>query len=271
VSRGGVDEGVRDKARRASNSRPIRSLARSGLIASGIVHVLIGVLAISVTSGLRGRADQSGALKSVAETPGGGLILWAAAVSLVGLGIWQWTGSRTARPDTSKVFSRRLRDHSKALGFVAVGLAAVAFAVGGRPETAKQTRTFSSTLIELPGGVFVLAGIGLIVAGVGVAFVVRGVTRNFREDIAPPKGAIGHIVVGIGVIGHVMKGLALLTVGGLFAGGALFTDSSWASGIDGAVRYLADLPIGSWPAFVLAGGFMVHGLYLVARGVYIRR
>lgn len=262
---------MREKARRASHSRPVRWLARSGLVASGIVHVLIGVLAISVTTGFKGRADQSGALEIVANTPGGELVLWVAAASLVGLGIWQWTGVLAAGPDRSRIFSRQLRNHSKALGFVAVGLAAAAFAMGGRPGSAEQTRTFSSALIEAPGGIFVLAGIGLIVAGVGIAFIARGASRSFREDISPPTGAIGHIVVAIGVVGHIMKGLALLTVGGLFAGGALLADSSWASGIDGAVRYLAELPIGAWPAYVLASGFMVHGLYLAARGVYIRR
>lgn len=262
---------MRDRARRASHSRPVRFLARSGLIASGVVHVLIGVLAISVASGFNAHADQAGALEAVANTPGGELVLWVAAASLVGLGIWQWTGSRTAGPDRSKVFPRRLRDHAKALGFVAVGLAAALFALGGRTGSAEQTRSATATLIDLPGGVFVLAGVGLIVAGVGIAFIFRGVTRNFREDIAPPPGLLGRVVVAIGVTGHVMKGLALVTVGGLFLGGAFVTDSTWASGIDGAVRYLADLPIGAWPAYALAGGFMVHGVYLAARAVFIRR
>src|SRR5690606_18863812 len=128
-------------AREASNSRPVRALARAGLVASGIIHVLIGGIAISATYGLRQRADQSGALKTVAETPGGVVLLWVAAVALIGLAVWQWTGPMAWRPEG--VAPNRIRDRFKAAGFLVVGLAAVVFAVGGRADTAEATRTLS--------------------------------------------------------------------------------------------------------------------------------
>jgi hypothetical protein len=266
-----ADTSARDRMRRASNSRPVRFAARAGLITSGAVHVLIGALGMSVANGFHGNADQTGALEAVAETPGGVFLLWFATACLLGLGVWQWTGSLTAGPDTSKIFPRKVRDRFKAVGFAAVGLAALAFAIGGRPNAAEGAKTASSALINFPGGVFVLAAVGCIVGGVGVAFVFRGASRNFLEDITPPEGIWGHVVVALGIVGHIFKGLALLLVGALFAGGALFTDSSWTTGLDGAVRYLAELPTGPWPLFLVAGGFMVQGVYLAARGVYIRR
>ena len=256
-------------AKEASNSRPIRALARAGLIASGIIHVLIGAIAISVANGLRQRADQGGALKALAETPGGVVLLWVAAIALIGLAVWQWTGPMSWRPEG--VASNRLRDRLKSVGFLAVGLAAVVFAVGGRADTAEATRTISSVLIDIPGGVFVLGALGFVVACVGGAFVFRGVSRKFREDISPPGGAAGAVVFVLGVVGHTAKGLALLVVGALFVGSAVFTDTSWASGLDGAVRYLAGLPTGVWPLFLVAGGLMAHGLYLVARAAFMRR
>lgn len=261
----------RDRVRDASHSRPVRWLARAGLFASGIVHILIGVLAVSVAEGFTGNADQTGALQAVADTPGGGILLWVSAAALIGLGLWQWTGSLTVGPDDSKVFPRWLRNYAKAVGFAAVGFACLAFAIGSRPNAAESTRTVSTVLIDFPGGVFVLAAIGAIVGGVGVAFVFRGISRNFLEDIKPPHNAFGGAIVVVGMVGHIMKGLALIVVGALFAAGALFTDSSWTSGLDGAIRWLAGLPTGPIALFAVAGGFMVHGLYLAARGVYIRR
>lgn len=265
------DAGKRERMRQASHSRPVRWLARAGLIASAVMHILIGVLGFAVVDGFTGQADQTGALEAVADTPGGAILLWVATVSLIGLGLWQWTGPRTVRPDDSKIFPRWLRNHAKAIGFTAVGLASLAFAVGGRPDAAETTRAASRALIDLPGGVFALAAIGAIVGGVGIAFVFRGVSRNFLEDISPPHNGVGGTIIVIGIIGHTMKGLALIVVGALFAGGALFTDSSWTSGLDGAIRWLAELPTGPWPLYAIAIGFMVQGLYLAARGVYIRR
>ncbi len=247
----------------------MRVLARAGLIASGVIHGMIGAIAISVSYGLRQRADQSGALKALAETPGGVILLWIAAISLIGLAVWQWTGPMAWRPEG--VAPNRIRDRFKSLGFLVVGLAAVVFAVGGRADSAEATRTLSSVLIDIPGGIFALIALGVGVGSVGGAFVFRGVSRNFREDISPPEGAVGVIVVTLGVVGHTMKGAALLIVGALFVGSALFTDTSWASGLDGAVRFLASLPTGVWPLFLIAGGLIVHGGYLVTRAVFMRR
>src|SRR5690554_2477014 len=260
---------ARAAARSASNSRPMRALARGGLVASGILHALIGAIAVSVRYGLNQRADQSGALNAIAETPGGVVLLWVAAISLIGLAIWQWTGPMAWRPEG--VTPNRIRDRFKSAGFLAVGLAAVVFAVGGRADTAEATKTLSTVLIEIPGGLFVLIGLGVGVGVVGGVFVFRGVSRNFLEDISPPKGAAGVAVVTLGVVGHTAKGLALIIVGALFVGSALFTDTSWASGLDGAVRFLASLPTGVWPLFVMGGGLIVHGLYLITRAWFMRR
>jgi hypothetical protein len=260
---------VQTAARDATNSRPARVLARGGLVASGVVHILIGAIAISVARGLRGRADQSGALDAVADVPGGTIVLWIAVVALLGLAVWQWTGPMSPRPQ--RVVPSKVRDRFKAVGFVAVALAALVFAAGGRSDTAKSAQTVSSWLLDLPGGIFVLMAVGVAVGSVGVTFVYRGLSRHFREDINPPAGPVGAAVMTLGVVGYTAKGLALVIIGLLFVGSALFGDASWATGLDGALRFLTTLPTGVWPLFFVAGGLIAHGLYQACRAVYLRR
>ncbi len=65
-------------AREAETSAPLRGLARGGYAANGVVHILIGVIAIVVAAGGDGATDQSGALMSIAAVPLGFVMLWVA-------------------------------------------------------------------------------------------------------------------------------------------------------------------------------------------------
>jgi hypothetical protein len=260
-----------EKLEAATDSRPARVFARTGLIASGILHVLIGVIAIRVGVGLRDTAaDQSGALAATADVPGGTIAIAIAAVGLIGLAVWQWTGPMAWRPEG--VVPNRWRDRVKSLGYLTVGLVALAFTVGGDDDAgSKQVRSLSGWLIEVPGGLWILAALGVGVGAVGVAYVVRGVTRRFREDITVPEGLAGRAVLTLGIAGHVGKGLALLIVGAVFVGGAFLHDSRWTSGLDGAIKFLMSLPTGALPIGVISAGFIAHGGYLMVRAGIMRR
>ena len=50
-------------------------LARGGYAASGVVHLLLGALAVGVTFGGRGQTDQSGAFRTIATAPWGMALL----------------------------------------------------------------------------------------------------------------------------------------------------------------------------------------------------
>lgn len=258
-----------DTVRQVTNSRPARVLARSGLIASGIMHILIGTISIGVALGLNKRADQSGVLATISDVPGGIIVLGMAAVALFGLAIWQWTGPLTSRPQG--VLPNKVRDRFKSLAYLFTGFAVTVFAAGGQSNTAKTTHTISSALINAPGGVFVVAAIGVAVGIAGIVFIVRGVTRRFTEDINLPHGLMRILVVALGVIGHSVKGLALLLIALLFVGGAFLRTSNWSTGLDGAVRFLIALPTGIWPLILISFGLSAQGMYLILRTRYMRR
>jgi hypothetical protein len=65
-------------------------LARIGLVAYGLVHLLIAVLAVRIALGAGGQADKTGALQAAAATGWGRVLLWLVVgglVALVRLGI----------------------------------------------------------------------------------------------------------------------------------------------------------------------------------------
>src|SRR4026208_1871957 len=82
---------ARGKAEQAVDGASLELLARVGLIAYGVVHLLIGWLALHIawrTSASKG-AEFSGALRTLADQPFGKILLWLVAVGLVALALWQ--------------------------------------------------------------------------------------------------------------------------------------------------------------------------------------
>ena len=76
------------EAASASRSPALRALARAGFVFIGLVHVLIGLIALQIDRGQGGQADQSGAIGSLASKPGGTLLLWTGFAACAALALW---------------------------------------------------------------------------------------------------------------------------------------------------------------------------------------
>src|SRR5690349_24404333 len=77
-------------ADRIGRSDALENLARLGLVAHGIIHLLVAWLALQLAWGGGGKeADQSGAMSTLAQTPVGKPLLWVLAVGLIALAVWQ--------------------------------------------------------------------------------------------------------------------------------------------------------------------------------------
>ncbi|WP_188680215.1 DUF1206 domain-containing protein [Subtercola lobariae] len=265
----------------AKNSTVLQLLARLGYAVNGLLHVLIGIIAISIavsgasSGGANGsasggsggtEADQSGALAQLASNPAGEVLLWVIVVGLFALGLWQIiSGFLVRESDAKKRWGKRVSEFGKAVAYIAIGVTALTFALGGSKSSASSSQSASAKLIATPGGVILLVIIGLVVFGIGVFFVVRGITKKFTKDLSVPAGTTGRAVVGLGIVGYIAKGVALAVVGILFVVAAFTLDPSKASGMDGALTSLAALPFGVVILIVVGAGLIAYGLYLGAR------
>ena len=81
---------VKQAAAKASDHPALETAARVGYATSGLLHLLIGWIALQVAVSASSKsADQSGALASLAGNGLGKVVLWVAVVGFLGLGIWQ--------------------------------------------------------------------------------------------------------------------------------------------------------------------------------------
>ncbi|WP_136708743.1 DUF1206 domain-containing protein [Agromyces sp. H66] len=259
-------------ARSARSSRTFRAMARVGYVVLGIVHVVIGAIAISVAVDAGGgEADQGGAMEQVSRVPFGMVVLWVIALGLFALGVWQIGEAVVERdPDTKKKWGRRIKYLGTAIAYIAIGATALTYALGGRSDSSQSSETMTAQLLAAPGGIVLVVLIGLVTLGVGVAFVVRGVRRSFEKQLSLPAGKVGDGVRTLGIVGYVAKGIAIGVVGVLFLVAALTHDPEKAGGLDAALKSLADLPFGQVILWLVGAGLVVYGVYCFARAKYAR-
>lgn len=259
-------------ARAAEDSTVFRTLARIGYIVLGVVHIVIGVIAISVVIGNGGgEADQGGAMEQIGQTPAGVVLLWIIALGLLALAIWQIAEAFLERdPDTKKKWGYRIKFIGTAIAYLAIAWTALVYALGGQSDSSESSQAFSAQLLQTPAGVALLVLVGVVVAAIGVAFVVRGFTRAFKKHLALPAGAAGKGIVTFGVVGYVAKGVAIGVTGILFVVAALTHDSAKAGGLDAALHTLAELPYGPVILWIVGIGLVIYGLFCFARARYAK-
>jgi len=251
----------------------LEGLARAGYAVNGLLHILIAGIVVQIVAGRGGEADQAGALQAVAQLPLGGVMLWVGVVGYAGLTLWQLldaiAGYRPGAKADAVSVADRLKDAGKAGVYAVLAWTTWKFASGGSTDSGKTTSDFTTTLMSAPAGQLLVGAVGLGVLAVGGYHVWKGVTRKFLEDLddnAP--GRLGRAVEMAGLVGYVAKGVALGIVGLLFGWAAWTTDPNDATGLDGAVRSLADEPFGSLTLAVIAAGFVAYGIYSMARARY---
>jgi Domain of Unknown Function (DUF1206) len=271
--RGKVEQ-AGDKAEQAGNSRSLSMVARVGLIAYGAVHVLIAWLALQIAWGLAGNqsADTSGAMKTLADQPFGRILLWLVAVGLIALALWQSTqaiwGYRNS--DGAQRVRKRITSAAKALAYTALGVSAVSIALGSQKSSSQTQQQATSGVLAWPGGRVLVVAAGLIIIGVGVASVVKGVKQSFREEIntSSMSPAVRKGVARLGQVGYVAKGAALGVVGGLLSYATLTFDPQKAQGLDGALQTILAQPFGRFLLTAVALGFLAFGLFAILQARY---
>ncbi|MCU1576614.1 MAG: hypothetical protein JWP70_1318 [Leifsonia sp.] len=250
----------------AANSTILTTLARAGYAASGLVHLLLGYLAIRVALHDSVESDQSGALAEVSKLPGGVFILWLTVVGLAALGLWLIVqGALGLGSSSKKRIVRSLVALAKAAAYLALCATALTFAQGHSTSAGSSTRQTSGSILSLPGGQVLLGLVGVLAIGVGGYFVVKGMKQKFKSDINVPTGRARGPVIVLGVAGYVAKGVAVAIVGILFIVAAATFDPKEASGLDGALKSLAALPFGAVILIAVGVGLIAYGVYTFAR------
>jgi hypothetical protein len=256
-------DGARDASQQLRRTRGYRVLVAVGLASYGVVHLLIAWIALRVAWGGGGDASQQGALRTLAKTGAGPVLLVVVALGMLTLALWQaveaafGNGRVAEQHDEAHRTRKRLASAGRALVYLLLGISAFRLVVGGGGSKGQEDG-LTSRLLSVPLGRVLVVAVGVAVLAVGIGQVVRGIRQTFTEDLSGDRTRATRM---LGSVGYVAKGVALAVVAGLFGWAALSYDAKKAGGLDAALHTVASQPQGSLLLTVLAAGFAAFGLF----------
>jgi hypothetical protein len=270
-----MDDDLGGKVRRQGDelagSKPLGWLARGGLLARGLVYLVIGVLALKLALGDAGRAaNQQGALQTIADRPFGKTLLILVAIGLAGYALWRLTRA-TVGHGAEQWDSGKDRVVAIASG-IAYGILCVTAvkiltdSIAGS-ETPKEA---TGGVLGWSGGPVLVAIAGAILIGVGAYQGYKGLAKKFLDDAKTGEMSSGvrHGYTALGVFGHVARAVIFTLVGYGLIKAAIDYDPQEATGLDGALRKLADASYGPALLAVVAVGLAGFALYSMADARY---
>jgi hypothetical protein len=242
-------------AQQAQQSRLYDVSITVGLIAYGVVYLLIAWIALQLAwGGTSEQASQQGALQELASKPFGTVLLWIVAIGLFALVIWRAMELVYGHLKTGK----KVQSAGRGLVYLVLGISAIKLAVGSGGGGSSQQKSMTARMMQHGAGRVLIVVVGLVIIGVAVHQLHKAWTKKFTEDLT---GGISSTTILLGRLGYAAKGIAFVITGALFAWAAIDYNPGKAGGLDTALRTLKDQPFGSVLLTVVALGFACFGVY----------
>lgn len=255
------------KARQVAKHPWFERAARMGYIANGVLHATIGILAAIIATGGRADADQSGAMRTLADQPFGIILLWVCGIGALLLGLWSL--AQCFLPENKP--KNRLKSAATSVSFLAAGFTFGRFAVGEPSDSGKTATSFTGEMMKTGLGRLLLIGLGIGLLAMAGYYIYKGVTQKFLKDLSG-SGNTGasRAIRYSGMVGYPAKGVVLGALGVVFVVATVQRDPEEASGIDGALKAIQDQPFGPIALLAIGAGLVCYAIYLVFRARFDR-
>ena len=251
-------------------------LARAGILARGFVYGVIAVLAIKLAVGDGGKAtDQQGAMKTLAQSGFGKLLLVLLAIGLFGYAAWRLiraavghgveTGDDDAKDRVSGLFS--------GITYFALFASAVKI-LGGSGSGGGGSSPDKATggVLDWPAGTVLVGGAGLVLIGIGLYQAYTGVKQDFCKESKTVEmhRHMRRTFKVVGTAGHLARGVVFVLMGAFVLKAAIEFDPKDAVGLDGALAKLAHASYGPVLLGIVALGLLGFAIYSVLDSRYAR-
>ncbi len=250
-------------------------VGRVALATQGVLYLIIGALVLDLARGDRGEeASQRGALEAAARQPFGRWLLVVLLVGLVAHAGWRIALAIRGEPgsdDDGSSVVKRLANVGRAAIYVGLAVAALQILLrsggGSGGDTEKES---TATVLDWPGGRWIVIAVGLGVIGAGLWNISKVVTAKFLEnlDLAQLDQGRRRAVEITGRIGYPARGVAFALVGWFLVKAGLEHDPNESRGLDQSLQELVDASHGPLVLALLALGLALFGAYRLCDARY---
>lgn len=246
----------------------IEFAARIGYGARGFVYASIGVLTFLAALDLEGQAvGTQGAVVWLAGQPFGRLWL-----VLLGLGLWAFVGWRILQAvfdadregKSGRALMLRAGQAVSGLfyGLLAAGVFELLDEVGPQMsgEDVAENQRKAAMLLDLPFGDVLLIVVGLVVTGVGVGNIIKGVRADFGETLSCSEDLRRPLTL-IARTGYVARGVAYLPLAVLVTLAGWHARAAEVGSFGSSLDALEAQPGGSLMLGATALGLVAFGVF----------
>lgn len=254
--------------RRDSSRRAVGGLAHAGLAARAAVYVVLGWLALEIALGHgSAQANQRGAVETIGQRSYGVVLLWALGVGLGAYCLWRLSQAAGLTPVPDDGAGAKARALFTGVVYGALSVSTFELIAGRAQQGQSQQQVaWTARVMRHAGGRWLVGVIGVIVIAVAVAMIVEGVRRDFekRLRLGEMSRRTRQTVVALGTVGTIARGVVVAIAGALVLDAAVTFDPAKSTGLDGALRTLADRTDGAVLLGVVALGLLAYGAYAAA-------
>jgi uncharacterized membrane protein len=254
----------------------VAPIARTGLIAKGIVYCLLGILAFMSAFEIGGHsnkeADKKGVFQMV-EGAGGKLLLAVLTAGLLCYTIWRFVHAfnlRKTEKDKKKIAGKMVRYIFSGLVYLSVAAYAIKKLFGNANNNGDSTHDTASQLMQKPFGVWAVGILALIMLGTGVYQAYYGLSEKFKKHVEGMNlhSAASKTLLLAGKIGYLARGMVWLIVAWLLMKAAMHANSDEAGDTSKAFEFLEKASYGSYLLGALGLGVICYGLFNFVRARY---
>jgi hypothetical protein len=256
-----------------SNEKPI---AQAGLIAKGVVYLLLGVLAFMAAFHINGKsannADKSGVFDFVYEQTGGQLMLGLIAAGLLSYCVWRgiqtFSDSENKGSDT-KGLASRARYFFSGLVYGSLAVSAINMLFSKSSGSGDNKQDLAHELLTKPFGEWLVGIAAAILLGVGIYQIYYGLSEKYKKHAEKASHSSGkRLLLTAGKIGYVARGIVWLLIAWLFFKAAINANSAEAGDTSKAFSFLDNGQYGPYFLAAVGIGLICYGAFNFIRARY---